>query len=384
MPPAESPTATEIQSAVEDVLRLLHDCPEHNMLWVYEDLMAGRRPRVCPLILSRGQTASEIAHSTPAGAWGLAPPEQVLLDSLRGIPRALASGNLYTPVLGSCFGTATVASAFGCELDLGNPLNPGGVKAYLPLSTFDGAGVPDVNTAGCFPTIRERLECYHAHTPPEIKFGLADLQGPLNNAHMIRGTELFIAMRTEPDRLHHLLQLITDFMISAFATLRAWIGPDRLVPFIRDTNCLRECSVNLISRADYREFALPYDRQIVAALGEIALHPCSGLHVFEETLRGLSNVRFSEWGVVSAAFAPCVTLDDALAETAGRPLILRGLEDLLSGDPEAPIKDHFARLDDHDLMMFTYSTGHYTPAQEPELIALRRRFDDYYDDRYAI
>ena len=177
--------------------------------------------------------------------------------------------------------------------------------------------------------------------------------------------------------------MITDFMLECYTTLREWIGEEHRVPFIRDTNCIRECSVNLISREDYREFGLPYDLQIAEHLGEVAIHPCSGLHVYQETMRHLPGVRFNEWGRVAAAFAPCVTLDDALAEVGDRPVILRGGDEIAEGDPEQIVKEDFARLDDHDPLTFGYCLTNWSPAQEEELQALRHRLVGYYEERYA-
>lgn len=377
--------AGQTADAIAEVLRLLEERPEDNGMLLFEDLMAGRRPRRCPLTMGRGASAYELAHQAPK-EWGgpPPPPEVALLNALRGIVQGAETGDTYSPCVGAdVAGTANVASAFGAEADLGNPYNPGGTKNKVPLQAFDDFETPDVNTAGVFPMIKERSLYFREHLPAEIKIGMADLQGPINNAHMIVGTELFLAMRTDPERVHRLLQRITDFMIQCYGTLREWIGEEHRVHFIRDTNCIRECSVNLISREAYREFGLPYDLQIAEFLGEVAIHPCSGLHVYQETMRALPGVRFNEWGRVQAAFAPCVTLDEALAEVGDRQVILRGGDEITEGDPEQLVKEDFARLEEHDAMAFGYCLVKWRKEDEPELRALRRRLVDYYDDRYA-
>lgn len=368
----------EVEEALAGVFKVMAERPEKNMFVVYEDLMAGRRPSVCPLSLGRVQKPDEVPAEAPKDHADFDRPEKRLLDGLRGIPNALKLENFYSPALGVCFGTSTVATAFGIEMDLGNPHNPGGVKSYLPLETFDDFAPPDINSAGLFPRIKELIDYYRANTPPEIKIGYPDLQGPINIAHIILGTELFVAMHEESERVHHLLQMITDFLIQCCLNLSAWIGEDRLIPFIIATKRIAECSVNLISRQTYREFGLPYDRQIADFHGEIGIHTCNGKHVFEETLRGLPNVRYTEWGVVAPAFAPCTPLEDALQEVGDRQVILSGGQELWEGDYEQIIKDHFARLGDHSLLSFGYCGMYWTGADEPEITAMHRRLDEYY------
>jgi hypothetical protein len=352
--------------------------PEKNALNLYADLQAGRRPRGCPVWLGRAQHWSEVPTSAEPPA---ASPEQSLLSALRGIPAPLETNNNFNPSLGTGCGGPTVASAFGVIPDP-NPRNPGGVIAYLPLESFDDFPPPDVNTAGCWPQVRESIECYKALTPPEIKISYPDLQGPINIAHALLGTPVFLAMRLEPARLHRLLQMISDFTIQARQALAAWIGPERQMPSVAWTSRIAECSVDLISREDYREFGLPYDRQIAAPLGTIAIHLDGGRHVFEETLRALPVV-YTEWMNTVAGFAPQIGQDDALAEIGDRPIVLSGGLELWEGDFEAQIHEKLARMEDHPLQTFGFTAMTWREPDMERLVALRGRLDDYYAQRWG-
>jgi len=373
----------EIETAVERVLQVMEERPEKNTLNTYADLEAGRRPRGCPLSLGRVQHWREVPETDAERRGRFEAPEKRLLDGLRGIPGPLEMNNPFTPALGVCFGTATVASAFGAPIDIGNPRNTGGVTGYQPLATFDDYPAPDINSAGVWPRIRELIDVYKAQTPPEIKIGYPDLQGPINIAHMILGTELFYAMKLDAARLHHLLQMITDFLLEAHRTLPVWIGPERMVNYVGTSKRIAECSVNLITRESYREFGLPYDRQIAEFHGEIGIHTCGGKHVFEETLRGLPNVRYSEWSDVPTAFAPEIHLEEALEEIGDRPIIITGGRELWEGDFEATIKNDLARLEDHPLQMFGYSGMKWQEEDKPRIVEMRRRMDEYYEERWG-
>jgi hypothetical protein len=375
--------SAEIDAALERVFQVMEERPEKNTLNHYADLEAGRRPRGCPVSLGRVQHWREVPETDEEKRGHFDPPEKQVLDGLRGIPGPLEMNNNFQPVLGSCGVLPSVASAFGITCDIANPRNPGGVTGYLPLETFDDFDPPDINTAGVWPRVKEQIDCIKAQTPPEIKIGYPDLQGPVNTAHLILGTQLFYAMKLEPARLHHLLQLITDFYLEIHRTLPVWIGPDRMINFIGATHRLAECSVNLISREAYREFGLPYDRQIAEFIGEIGIHTCGGKHVFEETLRGLPNVRYTEWCDVPSAFAPEIHLEAALEEIGDRPIIISGGRELWDGDFETKIHDDLARLDDHPLQSFGYSGMRWREPDKPRIIAMRQRIDDYYAARWG-
>lgn len=371
----------EIEAALERVFQVMEERPEKNSLNLMADLAAGRRPRGCPVSLGRFTHPSEMSlgEAKPASEESM---EQKLLNSLRGIPGPLENHNNFSPALGTGVGVPSVASAFGVEPD-DNPRNPGGVKAYLPLETFDDFEPPDVNTAGCWPQVREAIEFYKANTPPEIKIGYPDLQGPINISHSILGTPLFLAMRLDPDRLHHLLQMITDFTIQARAAMREWIGPERMLQGPAHTSRIAECSVDLISRADYHELGLPYDRQIAESEGILAIHMDGGRHVFEETLWNLPQIRWTEWMDTVAGFAPQISQDEALAEIGDRPIAISGGVELWKGDFEAIIHDHLARMEDHPLQMFGFCVMTWRKQNEPELKALRARLDDWYAARWG-
>jgi hypothetical protein len=374
--------SVEIDDAVSAVLTLIRERPEKNMLAMCEDFAAGRRPTGCPINLGRVQHWTEVSGAPQDVAPGFKPPEESLLAGLRGIPQALEMENPFTPALGTGYGVPTVATAFGSEIDW-SPRNAGGVAGYLPLGSFDDFETPDIHMAGVFPRIRADIEYYRAHTPPEIKINFPDLLGPINIAHLLLGTELFFAMRDEPARLHHLLQMIAEFLIQCFTVLPQWIGEERMFNFAGNSQRIAECSVNLISREAYREFGLPYDRQISEALGAIGIHTCTGLHVFEETLEGLPNVVYTEWGDCRNSFAPQVSLDRAVELIGEQPIVLSGGRELWEGDFSAEIKDDLARLEDHDLLTFGYSGMRWKDGDEAHITGLHRQIDEYYEKKYA-
>ena len=368
-----------LQQAVDELLGTLEKRPDKDQRRIWADLEAGRRPSIPPISIGR-QAAPEDANDPPVGPAGDS-PEAELARSLRSKLKALTFDNLIAPTVGVGIGTSTLATAFGIEVREDIQGSP--PTEHIPLREFDGWTVPDANSAGCMPAIREKTAFYREHLPPDIKIGYPDMQGPFNIAHIILGSEIFYAFTDEPERLHRLMQLITDFTIRVYDRLKEWIGPERLVPYMPHTQRIAECSCNTISKDTYREFVKPYDLQLGAYHGELAIHPCSGPHVFEVTLDELPNVRYTECGIVDCAFAGAIDIDKAIARVASRPIILSCGQELMPGQEEATIKDHLARLRDLPMMSFGYTGMYWKRKDDPAIIDLHRRLDRHYMETYA-
>ena len=84
----------------------------------------------------------------------------------------------------------------------------------------------------------------------QIRFAVA--RGPLNIATFLMGTTEFLtALKTEPERMHQLLRIATDYLVD-------WIAYQReCFPSI-DGILLLDDIVGFVSRRDCETFALPY------------------------------------------------------------------------------------------------------------------------------
>jgi uroporphyrinogen decarboxylase len=92
-----------------------------------------------------------------------------------------------------------------------------------------------------------------------IRFAVS--RGPLNIASFLMGTtEFLMEMKLNPDKIHHLLRLITDFT-------RDWLGYQRECFPTIDGVLLLDDIVGFIGEEDYEEFAQPYLKELFTALG---------------------------------------------------------------------------------------------------------------------
>lgn len=171
---------------------------------------------------------------------------------------------------------------------------------------------------------RRALEYLDGYIPPRI----ADTQGPLQVASMLWKQEDFLlAMYDEPQAVHHLLNLVTDYLISFYryfrdqhpdAMLANW--PSCYFPQALGVG-LTEDFAHLLSPELYREFGLPYVNRIADAFGGVLIHCCGVFGQHWDTFARIRNLRgldtqypYSHPARVHAAFPGVVhsmTLDYA-------------------------------------------------------------------------
>ena len=91
----------------------------------------------------------------------------------------------------------------------------------------------------------------------KIRFSVS--RGPLNVATFLMGiTEFLMVLKTDPDKAHKLLRLITQF-------LKKWHALQRqTIPSI-DGMFLLDDIVGFIGEQDFKEFGLPYFKELYAA-----------------------------------------------------------------------------------------------------------------------
>ena len=304
-------------------------------------------------------------------------PEERVLDQLRGTLRPLEMLNPISPRLGCGKGPGTLAASFGIFLDPTLGFAPGGSR---PLAEVIAEGMPSPATSGMLPEIKADIQAGLSLTPDWIKINPPDMQGPFNIAHMVLGDQAFIAPYEEPEKFFVFMSLVTDFFIAVRHQVEQWIGPTRLNEFPPNSQRIAECSVNLVSTAFYEEFILPHDRRIEETFGQVSIHPCSGPHVFYETLRNLRHVTYTEAGYIEKACAGSISVEAALAEVGNRPIIIAVGQELPPGKEEQTIRRDFdlARTNPR-LCIGGYTGMYWHKCDEPRMREMHRRLDDYWE-----
>ena len=167
---------------------------------------------------------------------------------------------IFLPGFWSEYGMCTEPSAFGSVSIWGENDFPFAMRVLRSPEEVDRLATPDPRKHGLLPFVIKRLQ----HAQPEMekaghKIRFAVARGPLNVASFLMGTTEFLeALKTEPERMHRLLNIVTDFLV-------AWIAYQReLFPTI-DGIFLLDDIVGFVGRRDFESFALPYLQRIYSA-----------------------------------------------------------------------------------------------------------------------
>ncbi len=168
---------------------------------------------------------------------------------------------IFLPGFWSEFGMCTEPSAFGARMIWTENALPHADRIVFDISDIESLKVPNPKTDGLLPFVVQRLTDSlpeMAGSGHEVRFAIA--RGPLNIASFLMGTtELMMAMMTDSDKIHLLLEKITRFTIDwlqlqkeMFPTIGGIFLLDDIVGFVGDDEC-REFAVPYLSRI-YRSF----------------------------------------------------------------------------------------------------------------------------------
>jgi len=164
---------------------------------------------------------------------------------------------LFLPGFWSEYGMCTEPSAFGAVSVWAEDEFPFAKPIFPSVEDVDRLEKPNARTDGLLPFVIKRLQ----QGEPEIqnvdhKIRFAVARGPLNIASFLMGsTEFLMALKTDPERMHRMLTIISEFLVD-------WIAVQREhFPSI-DGVLLLDDIVGFIGKEDFLEFGLPYLKQI--------------------------------------------------------------------------------------------------------------------------
>ncbi len=247
---------------------------------------------------------------------GVTPPDVHINDAIDDLELMLQHGlrdisfQLSTETLNPCiranYGTGIMTSLFGAELFM----MPRAAATLPTTRAFNDTdkmrallekGMPDLNsglgqrvfdfTELClevfahYPKIRKHVEIYHP-----------DTQGPLDLCELMWGGEMFLAMYDEPELVHNVLRLVTD---TYTAFMEKWFGLMPMHPEMsthwpslrhRGSILLRDDSAMNLSPELYKEFAAPYDAELLHHFKGGAVHFCGRGDHYMETLCSIPDL----------------------------------------------------------------------------------------------
>ena len=152
------------------------------------------------------------------------------------------------------------------------------------ISEFD---TTDIRRKGILPHSFETLEFYQKMLSPYpvckkmIQVSMPDLQGPIDTAEQLWGSDIYYAFYENPDLLGKFLSKIVDTMLIAAKEFRGFshdrVGPDFNTQHgyvIPGRILIRNDSSIMISPDMYREFVSPHDARLLKEIGGGSIHFC--------------------------------------------------------------------------------------------------------------
>jgi uroporphyrinogen-III decarboxylase len=165
----------------------------------------------------------------------------------------------FLPGFWSEFGMCTEPSAFGAKCVFPRNEFPFAEKVIRDVAAIDDLAEPNPATDGLLPFMLNRLKSARPRLEDmghKIRFSVS--RGPLNVATFLMGTtEFLMTLKTDPDRAHKLLRVITNF-------LKKWHQLQwETFPAIDGIFFLDDI-VGFIGEEDFKEFGLPYLKELYA------------------------------------------------------------------------------------------------------------------------
>ena len=164
---------------------------------------------------------------------------------------------IFLPGFWSEFGMCTEPSAFGAKCVFHRNEFPFADKVIRDLAQISDLAEPNPATDGLLPFVLNRLKSTQPKIQAlghQIRFSVS--RGPLNIATFLMGTtEFLMALKTDPDQVHRLLRIITNF-------LKQWHSLQRQTFPTIDGLFLLDDIVGFLGADDFREFGLPYLKEL--------------------------------------------------------------------------------------------------------------------------
>jgi len=259
---------------------------------------------------------------------------------------------MFVPGFWAEYGMCTEPAAFGCRCVWPEDDFPFARKMLFDYDEIARLKKPDCRSEGMGPFALKRL----AHCRPAIegaghRVRFATSRGPWNIATYLLGhSECLIGVKTNPDEIHRLLSIVTDFIVE-WLQLQAEQFPSI------DGMLVLDDLIGFLGEDDFREFALPYMKRIGESLDVHvkALHnDCHGLITarhFGEMGFNLFNFSFEHsLAEIRAAAGEEVVL---LGNIPPRDVLARGTAE----DVRKAVADSLVGLDDHRRVILSCGGG---------------------------
>ncbi len=249
---------------------------------------------------------------------------QANLQAVQKFPQAIM-----LPGFWSEYGMCTEPSAFGAKCVWHEHELPWAAKIFDDIQAVDNLQKPNPETDGLAPFVIQRLKHYQKDIEKAghaIRFAV--VRGPLNVASFLMGpTEFLIALKTDPQRAHKLLRIITDYLKDFLLLQKKTFDSIDGIFMLDDI-------VGFCGKQDFQEFALGYFKEIFSCFD-------ASVRFFHNDANGQASADLlAEAGVNLFNFSFSHSLADMKQWTGGGITLLGNIppRDVLAAGTPAEVK----------------------------------------------
>ena len=199
--------------------------------------------------------------------------------------------DLLTGVYGAC----TVAAIYNIPIVYSTNNWPNCAHQYLTDEEADHLVPPDLDRNPHFRGLMAQVDQIEEMTGTAE--GYINWQGVLNNAHRLRGQEIFTDMMVYPERAKRIFGCIAETLTEAAKRLHSRQKTSGFeVDFITMSNCL----VNMVAPEEYASFLLPHDNRIAREFGVAGIHNCAwNANPYLSSYKEVPNLGYLDMGIDS-------------------------------------------------------------------------------------
>jgi uroporphyrinogen decarboxylase len=202
-------------------------------------------------------------------------------------------------------GLTGIAEAIGSRIAFPDSTPYVAENAVVEEADLDRLKVPDPEKDGRLPLFLEAADIVLREVGDQVGLAMTT-SGPFTTAAAIRGTERFLRdLHRNPAFAHRLLRLATDSIVR-FAG--AAVGVGARIGLADPT-----ASGTMISPKQFREFALPYLKEVTAGITALSGGAAPSLHICGNTTR--------IWTEMADTGVSTLSLDDAVDLAAAKELV---------------------------------------------------------------
>ena len=288
---------------------------EEEIAQLFNDALSYRRVARLPVVVScPAPPEGEIAPYPHSQA--VTDPAMMLFNELvsawgTSIVRRREVGDDLPVTVRANFGTVLVASCFGAPVEQPGD-DPAWVRHFESRVEFVAAMGNEIDVTNGASSLVARavefMEYYHAKLsefPPLdqiIKITIPDLQGPLDNSGLLRGSEIFLDIVTDPELFALALGRVAEVQIDLWKLFNRHTKNEvekqthQHGVAISGNILLRNDSTILVSPDRYIEAIGPWDQHVLAAVGGGAIHSCGSFEHQVKPFLDLPSIKALDFG----------------------------------------------------------------------------------------